>query len=215
MSEPGESPLRYPICSLLIFLATSAEEEALEEAAKEFDIQFQKDPALTRHLRSFGLQEEAWRLGKIGSETVVAIGASRDQGYTVMGAHGRLGSAAKAVRYLAATGAQGIMQVGMAFGIDPKSQKLGDVLVSALLLPYDNRDVKPSADPPGYVNDYTRMTSEEPRASLLERCRREEKRTKLGFDIHIGAMLSGAARIHCAAYRDELHRTVPTETRGS
>ena len=209
MSEPTESPLPRPICSLLLFLATSAEEKALEEAAKEYGVEFGKDEALTQHFRFFGLRDEAWRLEKIGGETVVAIGASREKGRAVMGAHGRLGSAAKAVRYLAATGAQGILQVGMAFGIDPEVQKIGDVLVSALLLPYDNRDVKPSADRPGYVYDYAYMKSEEPRVSLLERCRRERERTRFPFSVHIGAMLSGAARIHCAAYRDELFRSVP------
>lgn len=126
-----------------------------------------------------------------------------------MGAHGRLGSAAKAVRYLAATGAQGIIQVGMAFGINRTSQKIGDVLVSALLLPYDNRAVKPSDAAPGYQFSYADMRSEEPRTSLLERCRREKLRDGFPFDIHIGALLSGSARIHSAAFRDELYRTVP------
>src|SRR5205814_2216576 len=151
-----------PICSLLLFRATSAEEKAMEEAAKDYGVEFRKDAALTQHLRLLGLRDEAWRLGKIGGETVVAIGESRDKGRAVMGAHGRLGSAAKSVRYLAATGAQGILQVGMAFGIAPEVQKIGDVLVSALLLPYDNRDVKPSVDQPGYVSDYAFMKSEEP-----------------------------------------------------
>jgi nucleoside phosphorylase len=209
MSEPDNGPFPRPICSLLLFLATSTEENALKEVAKEYGVEFGKDAALTRHFRSFGLGDEAWRLGRIGGETVIAIGASRDKGHAVMGAHGRLGSSAKAVRYLAATGAQGILQIGMAFGIAPEVQKIGDVLVSASLLPYDNRDVKPSADPPGYINDYTNMKSEEPRSSLLERCRRERERTQFPFGIHIGAILSGAARIHCAAYRDELFRCVP------
>ncbi|AGA28232.1 5'-methylthioadenosine/S-adenosylhomocysteine nucleosidase family protein [Singulisphaera acidiphila] len=209
MSEPTESLLPGPICSLLLFLATSAEEKALEEAAQEYGVEFRKDAALTRHLRFFGLSQDAWRLGTIGGETVVAIGASRDNGRAVMGAHGRLGSAAKAVRCLAATGAQGILQIGMAFGIAPGVQQIGDVLVSALLLPYDNRDVKPNAGRPGYVNDYMHMNSDEPRPSLLERCRREKERTRFSFNIHIGAMLSGAARIHCAAYRDELLHSVP------
>jgi adenosylhomocysteine nucleosidase len=209
MSEPAKGPLPLPICSLLLFLATSAEEDALKEVAKEYGVEFGRDTALTEHFRFFGLGDKAWRLGRIGGETVIAIGASRDKGHVVMGAQGRLGSAAKAVRYLAATGAQGILQIGMAFGIAPGVQNIGDVLVSALLLPYDNRDVKPSVNQPGYMNNYTHMKSEEPRSSLLERCRRERERTRFPFGVHIGAILSGAARIHCAAYRDELFRGVP------
>ncbi len=209
MSEPTARLLPRPVCSLILFVATPAEENALESVAEEFGIEFRKDPALTQHLRSFGLFEEAWWLGQIGRETVVAIGVSRDMGNLVMGAYGRLGSAAKAVRYLEATGAQGIVQVGMAFGINPQVQKIGDVFVSSLLLPYDDRDVVPIGDKPGYSSDYSRMKAEDPRSSLIERCRREKGRTKFDFGVHIGAMLSGAARIHCAAYRDELYRSVP------
>src|SRR6267143_4035963 len=91
----------------------------------------------------------------IGGETVVLVGCSRIKGNPVMGPHGRLGSAAKAVRYLAATGAQGIIQVGMAFGITRGPQTIGDVLVSTSLIPYDKRDVKPSLKEPGYFNDYS------------------------------------------------------------
>jgi len=209
MTGPRDAPLLHPICSLLLFLATSTEEAALKQAAEERGIVFNKAPVLVKHLRTLGFGDQIWSLGQIGGETVVAIGASRDRGHVVMGAHGRLGSAAKAVRYLAATGAQGILQIGTAFGIDRTTQKIGDVLVSALLLPYDNRDVKPGTVPPGYINDYSSMLSEEPRASLLERCRREKNRNLSPFEIHIGAILSGSARIHCAAYRDELFRTVP------
>ena len=209
MTIAAEARLTPPLCSLLLFLATSAEQDALERAAGELRVEFKKDPELTTSLRAKGLGDEAWRLGTIGAETVVAVGPSREQGRPVMGAHGRLGSAAKAIRYLTATGAQGIVQVGMAFGISPEVQKLGDVLVSALLSPYDNRAVKPLDKPPGYVNDYTEMKVELPRSSLLDRFRREKQRSKFEFGIHIGAMLSGAARIHCTAYRDELQMNVP------
>jgi nucleoside phosphorylase len=110
---------------------------------------------------------------------------------------------------LAATGAQGIIQVGTAFGIARSWQKLGDVLVSTSLLPYDKRDVKPSVQEPGYVNDYSTLEVESARSSLVERCLREKERTKFDFTVHVGAMLSGAARIHSARFRDELYNTVP------
>ncbi len=209
MTSVVETSPPPPHCSLLLFLATSSEEEALERAADELKLEFRKDPELTESLRAKGLDDKTWRLGTIGAETVVAVGPSRERGRPVMGAHGRLGSAAKAVRYLTATGAQGIVQVGMAFGISPQVQSVGDVLVSALLSPYDNRAVKRSNKAPGYENDYTEMKVELPRSSLLDRFRREKQRSKFPFGVHIGAMLSGGARIHCAAFRDELFRNVP------
>jgi nucleoside phosphorylase len=209
MAKAAEASLTWPLCSLLLFVATSAEEDALKGEADRLKLSFGKDPALTKHFRERGLSDEAWTLGRIGGETVVAVGCSRIKGNPVMGPHGRLGSAAKAVRYLAATGAQGIIQVGTAFGIARGPQKLGDVLVSTSLIPYDKRDVKPSAQAPGYVNDYSMLEVESARSSLVERCLREKQRTTFDFTVHLGAMLSGAARIHSGKFRDELYNTVP------
>lgn len=252
----ADEPLPWPVCSLLLFVATSAEEDALKQQAANLGLNFRKDSTLTRHLRERGLTDEAWMLGTIGGEKVVAVGCSRIRGRPVMGPHGRLGSAAKGMRYLAATGAQGIIQVGMAFGIARGPQKLGDVLVSNSLIAYDNRDVRRSSGKvhdwgkmltawgagrggwkgsgahllgrgaesigralreigialwrnPGYINDYTALEIEPARSELVERCLREKGRTNFDFDIHVGAMLSGAARIHCARFRDELYRTAP------
>jgi adenosylhomocysteine nucleosidase len=209
MAKAAEARFPWPICSLLLFVATSAEEDALQEQATRLGLDFRKDPALTKHFRELGLRDEAWTLGTIGGETVVAIGCSRIKGKPVMGPHGRLGSAAKGMRYLAATGAQGIIQVGMAFGIARGPQKLGDVLVSTSLIPYDKRDVMPSAREPSYFNDYSAVEVEPARLELVERCLREKERTKFDFAVHAGAMLSGAARIHCAKFRDELYNTAP------
>ncbi len=226
----AEKPLPWPVCTLLLFVATSTEEDALRVQAAKLGLDFRKDPALRKYFGESGLKDEAWTLGTIGGETVVAVGCSRIRGNPVMGPHGRLGSAAKAVRYLAATGAQGIIQVGMAFGIARGPQKLGDVLVSTSLIPYDKRDVKASPKEPGYIkycgrvvtavglkwpqepgyfNDYSAVEIEPARPALVERCLREKERTTFGFTVHAGAMLSGAARIHCAKFRDELYRTVP------
>jgi len=228
MAKAAEEQLPWPVCSLLLFVATSAKEEALPEQAAILGLPFQKDLALTKFFLGRGLRDDAWTLGTIGGETVVAVGCSRIKGKAVMGPHGRLGSAAKGVRYLAATGAQGIIQVGMAFGIARGPQNLGDVLVSTSIIPYDKRDVKPSPKEawlfkivskmtarlkwpkhPGYFNDYSSVEVEPARPSLVDRCLREKGRTKFDFAVHVGAMLSGAARIHCAKFRDELYYTAP------
>jgi adenosylhomocysteine nucleosidase len=209
MAKLAEAPLPWPVCSLLLFVATSTEEDALREQAARLGLNFRKDPALTKHFRERGLRDEAWTLGSIGGETVVAVGCSRIKGKPVMGRHGRLGSAAKGMRYLAATGRQGIIQVGMAFGIARGPQKIGDVLVSTSLIPYDNRDVKPSPNDPGYFHDYSAAGIEPARPALVERCLREKERTKFDFAVHVGVILSEAARIHCAKFREELYATAP------
>lgn len=111
MGKVAETELPWPVCSLLLFVATSAEENALLEQAANLGLPCQKDAALTHHFREKGLRDDAWSLGTIGGETVVAIGCSRIKGNPVMGPYGRLGSAAKGMRYLAATGAQGIIHL--------------------------------------------------------------------------------------------------------
>jgi adenosylhomocysteine nucleosidase len=118
----------------LLFVATPAEENALEQAAKSRNLRFER-------IRDAVLGEYHW-LGKVGNETVIAVRPSREQGQVVMGALGRLGSAAKGIRFREATGAQGMVQLGMAFGIDPRNQSPGDVLVSSWLIPYDNRIIR-------------------------------------------------------------------------
>lgn len=196
-------------CTLLLFVATPAEEKALELKAKEFGLPFEKDSELVGRLNNLELAESR-HLGQVGNETVIAVRPSRERGRVVMGAHGRLGSAAKAILFRQATGARGIIQLGMAFGIDPDRQKLGDVLVSASLVPYDNRDVIASPDGSGgYDVDYSQVSQERARGSLVEVCLREQKRGGQPFGVHIGALLSGAARIHSGRFRDELVRKVP------
>src|SRR5205807_936345 len=114
------------------------------------------------------LQEEYHWLGPIGNETVIAIRPVRDGHRLVMGSIGLLGTAARGIRFKAATGAHGIVQLGMAFGIDSGKQKPGDVLVSTSIIPYDNREMKPARRGwlqrllwgPGYVADYPQANRE-------------------------------------------------------
>jgi nucleoside phosphorylase len=192
-------------CSLLIFLATDAEEKGLAQAAKKYELPFER---IKKNDSPLG-EDYHW-LGTIGNETVIAIRPVRDGGRLIMGSIGVLGTAARGMRLRVATGAQGIVQVGMAFGIDPRLQKPGDVLVSTSIMPYDNRDIKPAPDDPlRYRADYTRVTREPARPALVELFRREQQRGDYNFQVNIGAMLSGAARIQSGIYRDELIKLVP------
>jgi nucleoside phosphorylase len=195
-------------CTLLLFVATSTEEDALRQATVARGLPFEK--VKDDVLRRFGWHEYHW-IGPVGSESVIAVRPTRERGQVVMGALGRLGVAAKAIRFQEATGALGIVQLGMAFGIaGPPRQNLGDVLVSAALIPYDNRDIKPHPSEQGrYVTDYSSVSRELARPSLVDLFRREKARGGHGFGVHIGAVLSGAARIHCRAFRDEVAGSVP------
>jgi adenosylhomocysteine nucleosidase len=197
-------------CSLLLFVATPTEEQALEREAKALDLPFKK-------CRDDLLGEYHW-LGAVGNESVIAIRPAREGGSVVMGAIGRLGSAARAIRFQQATGAQAIVQIGMAFGVNPAKQLLGDVVVSSSLIPYDNRDVNPAPRnlldrilglPERDIVSYGRASRQPARAALMELFKREAISREYSFKIHIGAMLSGAARIGSERFRRELVACVP------
>jgi len=113
-------------CDVLIFITTSSEQDALKTAAKEAGVGFRR-----RNMNEVG---EYFQLGIIGATRVNAV-------RTKMGPFSHGGSAAKAIIFKIASGATAIIQLGMAFGIDPNLQNAGDVLVSTSIIPYDDRDV--------------------------------------------------------------------------
>jgi nucleoside phosphorylase len=203
-AQPDPSKWR---CSLLLFLATPAEEKGLEEAVVARSLPFERIKK-----RDSPLGEDYHWLGPVGNEAaVIAMRPARaGDRRLVMGSIGLLGTAARGIRLKTATGAQGIVQLGMAFGIDPRNQNPGDVLVSTSIIPYDNRDIKPAPGGlVGYVSEYSQANREPARPALVELFRREQTRGGHPFGVYMGALLSGAARIHSSFFRDELVRGVP------
>jgi len=179
-------------CDIVLFTATASEVEALESAAAELAIRVE--------LRDGPLGEHRW-LGKVGHTRVLAAKTS-------MGALDYRGSGARAVHYVDATQATGVISIGMAFGCDPENQTLGDVLVGTQVVPYDNRDVR-QVD--GVITtSYERVKRRRAKKSLV-RLMEDHARRLDATTVHFGALLSGAARIHCAAFRDELRTQVPQE----
>ena len=166
-------------CSLLLFLATPAEEAGLHEVAHGHNIPFER---IRRHQSPLG-EDYHW-LGPVGDETVIAVRPAKRQGRLVMGSIGFLGSAARAMRLRIATGAQGIVQLGMAFGVDVQKQRAGDVLVSTSIIPYDNRDIRHRSGLRRffggqlYETSYVNVNREEARPALVERFRREQRRAE-------------------------------------
>jgi adenosylhomocysteine nucleosidase len=119
-------------CSLLLLVATPAEEKGLEEEVKARKLPFERIKRKDSPLR----EDYHW-LGPIGNEVaVISMSPARtEDNRLVMGSIGLLGTAARGMRLRIATGAQGIVQLGMAFGIDTVHQKPGDVLVSTAIIP--------------------------------------------------------------------------------
>jgi nucleoside phosphorylase len=154
-----------------------------------------------QHVNGKSVLGEYVNLGTVGVSRVLRV-------ETHMGPFSSTGSAAKALQWLAATQAQAIIGVGMAFGTLPDSQKHGDVLVSTSLLPYDYRIVKcgPSENP---VVDYSEVRTYPARPQLRVLFEKAALAPEWHDRVHFGPLLSGASRIHCSTYREELRAAFP------
>lgn len=186
MTAPPTESLR---CDLLLFVAVEAEEEALKQVSLEFGI----EPRL--YDGRFG---SYFDLGWLGTNRVFAMRSD-------MGAFSHRGSAAQAINCMAETLATGIIGVGMAFGIDPQEQSIGDVLISRGIIPYDNRDVSHYYDGSPQIL-WKNIKSYAAKPSLIELFRSASDNKQYQGKVKIGYMLSGGSRIHCKSYRDQLVR---------
>lgn len=190
--------------SLLFFLATPAEEQGFIDATSELGLPIGRFPQGGKQNRLKG-REYLW-LGEVGTESVMAVLPVRVGGRAIMGSHGQFGTASRAIWFRQQTGAQGIVQLGMAFGVDPNRQEIGDVLISRALIPYDCRRVLPGSEPTGYRSDYSPAVPESARSSLVNQFERHHVAHRSPFGVHFGAILSGSAQILSSAFRDELVR---------
>jgi len=121
-----------------------------------------------------------------------------------MGPHFHAGSSATALTCMAETGASTVVLVGMAFGVDRAVQNGGDVIVATHLVTYDDRDVVSDDGLPRVTYPRLDRQRHPAREAAVELLRRAARRGLGGPSVHFGTVLSGAARIHCAAYRDEV-----------
>lgn len=181
-----------PACDVLLFVTTRAERNALMFVARTLGITH--EPGEANRLGAY------IDLGNVGEHRVLAVP-------TEMGAIMPNGSASKAVLFQAATGARALLTLGMAYGIDRKTQGFGEVLVARRIFPYDSRNVVDSASGP--VADYSRTKSRGAHQGLIKMLERASKRRAQPFKVSFGTILSGGARVSSAAFRDQLAQGVP------
>lgn len=186
-AQPATIPVEAFRCDVLLFVATSSEKEKLKEIAQSLGLSFRK-------VR--GSYFTYYDLGEVGTyQRVLAV-------RTEMGPFSHEGSAARALMAVAETKATAMISVGMAFGVDRRRQRHGDVLVSRALLTYDNRRVYS-----GFWSsqiDYSQSKPFPSKESLLNAFSALAKRDEWKSRVNFGAMLTGGAKIHCAKYRDHL-----------
>jgi adenosylhomocysteine nucleosidase len=169
-----------------------AEKQALRGVCEQLGITMQP--------KRWDLLGEYFDLGVIGSDRVFAA-------ETKMGAIRHEGSAYKAILFRRATQATSIIQIGMAFGVNPSKQRHGDVLVARAIFPYDDRTIRGENGSP--VVDYSRTKRRAAKSSLVKLFEREIERGGHAFGTHVGTLLSGGARIFCRQFRDELVKATP------
>src|SRR3954464_13345987 len=104
-------------CNVLLFVATKTEMNELGHAAEDLGLPWKQQKS---KLGRF------WDLGELGSQRVVAV-------KTEVGAFGSSGSARNAIYHLRQAPNASLICLGMAFGIDRATQRIGDVLVSESL----------------------------------------------------------------------------------
>lgn len=181
VQEDSPSQLR---CDILVFVVTSSEIDALKAASKDLNLQFQRRP---------GKAFTYYNLGKVGDSRVMAVRTS-------MGPFSYGGSAAMAIHAKAETSATALISLGMAFGVDRKTQPIGTLLVSRMLLPYDNREVKTVEG--RMIVDYSDVAAHNAKPALTQMLQREAERAEWHGKVSFGAVLTGGAKIRCSAYRN-------------
>jgi nucleoside phosphorylase len=184
--------LEAPSCDVLLLVAVDAEVKALQAVCAELQVGLE-----SKHWEPLG---SYFDLGILGRDRVLAA-------QTRMGAIRHEGAAYKAILFRRATQATSIVQLGMAFGVDPQSQRHGDVLVARAMFPYDERTIRSDNGQP--VIDYSRTPRRRAKAALVKLFEREIERGGHPFGTHIGTMLSGSARIFCRRFRDDLMNAIP------
>jgi nucleoside phosphorylase len=106
-----------------------------------------------------------------------------------------------------ALGPSNVIMVGLAFGVDPHKQRIGDVLVSQQLRGYDLQRYGTAYDgKPAVISRGDRVTAS---AKLLDRFRSGSldwsgRRGRWGKQVYFGTLLSGETLVDNVDYRDQL-----------
>jgi nucleoside phosphorylase len=182
-------------CDAIIFVTTADELGALKYAAGLLGVSFEE--------RSDDRVATFYSLGNVGVTRVIAVRTST-------GSHDFRGSAAQAVLFKTMTSAKVLIQLGMAFGIDPVWQKAGEVLVSTSIFPYDRREISVDDGQVVYKYDPDRTKRRNSDKTLVQFFERAREQSNFPFKIHFGMLLSGGARIYSVDFRNRLLRWVPT-----
>src|SRR5947209_413387 len=177
-------------CDVLLVTATEVEMRAVRE------VFLQKTGTFERHITG---DKTYFDLGVIGSTRIFLVQSE-------MGAGGPGGATLVVHESIKALSPSAIVMVGIAFGLLPEEQNIGDILVSRQLSGYEMQRVE--VDPDG--QEVIKPRGDRPQAStlLLERFRASIY-DWTGPKVHFGLILSGDKLINHIDFRNKLLRIEP------
>ncbi|WP_376797446.1 hypothetical protein [Thermogemmatispora sp.] len=143
-------------------------------------------------------QKTYYRLGEVGGTSLLMVQSEMGQG----GAGGSLLTVSEGIRHL---GPRAVIMVGIAFGLKPGEQRIGDILVARQILAYELQAVVAREGQRSVRLRGDRVTAS---PLLLDRFRSGKKSWK-GQSVHFGLMLSGEKLINDREYRDQLQALEP------
>src|ERR1035441_3460021 len=122
-----------------------------------------------------------------------------------MGTSGPGGSLLTVSEAIRALQPAAVIMTGIAFGMDPSGQAIGDILVSENLRPYELQRVSTAAGQPHIV-----LRSDRPHATtaLLRRCKAAQY-SWTGAMLRFGLVLSGEKLVDNLAFREQLRALEP------
>ena len=137
-------------------------------------------------------------LGEVSGSRVVVVQSE-------MGTSGPGGSLLTVSEAIRALQPAAVIMTGIAFGMDPSGQAIGDILVSENLRPYELQRVSTAAGQPHIV-----LRSDRPHAAtaLLRRCKAAQY-SWTGAKLHFGLVLSGEKLVDNLAFREQLRALEP------
>ncbi len=182
---------------ILLMTATDLETEALHKFIKPIN-------SYTSIVKTFQ-GSQTYYLGKFGNYKIAHVQCG-------MGSMSREGSILTANDAIKILNPKFILMMGIAFGIDETKQKIGDVLVSEAIIPYNSKRV-------GKKETITRAVASAASKTIVNRFK--NLRTWEHFldevnksELICGHLLSGEELIDNKVYRDKLHKKFPTAKGG-
>ncbi len=185
-----EEQTRGLSCDVLLVTATEVEMRAVRDAF------LQKTGTFERHIIG---DKTYFDLGVVGEARICLVQSE-------MGAGGPGGATLVVHESIKALSPSAIVMVGIAFGLLPDEQNIGDILVSRQLLGYEMQRVE--VGPGG--QEVIKPRGDRPQAStrLLDRFRASIF-DWTGPKVHFGLVLSGEKLVNSKDFRDKLLRIEP------